>query len=205
MNYVLPSLPYKYNSLEPYFDEKTMEIHHTKHHQSYITKTNMVELDSHLSDLPAEELITKLIQIPLNKRTFLQNNLGGHVNHSLFWKSLKINTQLNGKLKDAIINNFSNILNFQKDFEKIAMDHFGSGWIWLIKNDNKLSIVSTQNQDSPLMGKHITGIDGYPIFGLDVWEHAYYLKYQNDRLSYIKAFWNVINWEEASHRFDNVI
>lgn len=204
MSFTLPSLPYSYDALEPFFDKKTMQIHHQKHHQTYIdnansTLTNLPEL----SNLPIIELIQKLESIPIHKQTVLRNNCGGHINHSLFWKFLGKNTILQGSLKDAIELNFTSISNFKDHFAKIAISRFGSGWVWLVKQNNSLSIVSTANQDNPLMGENITGVHGYPILGLDVWEHAYYLKYQNKRLDYVKAFWNIVNWEEVSIRFNN--
>lgn len=206
MNFKLPDLPYSYNALEPFFDEKTMEIHHKKHHQTYIDNVNAALLDlPEFSNLSILELIKKLKYLPNHKKTIVRNNSGGHINHSIFWKFLKKNTILQGPIKKEIEHNFSNIPNFQNCFEKIAISHFGSGWVWLIKNNNDLSIISTSNQDNPLMGKDICGTYGYPILGLDVWEHAYYLKYQNKRSEYIKAFWNVINWDEVSNRFNQYI
>ncbi|URJ25116.1 Fe-Mn family superoxide dismutase [Candidatus Blochmannia ocreatus (nom. nud.)] len=206
MKFILPPLNYTYNALEPFFDAKTMEIHYTKHHQTYIDNANAA-----LSDLPefsnftAIELIKKLNDLPKNKRTILRNNIGGHINHSFFWKYLKKNTILQGPLKDAIESNFKDISYFKDCFEKTAISRFGSGWVWLIKQKNTLSIVSTANQDNPLMGLEISGTHGYPILGLDVWEHAYYLKYQNRRIDYIKAFWNVINWNEVSNQFERYV
>ncbi|MXP51417.1 Fe-Mn family superoxide dismutase [Pantoea sp. SoEX] len=202
MSYSLPQLQYSYDALEPYFDEKTMEIHHTKHHQTYINNANILLKDTKLAELPVEDLITKLNELPINIRDALRNNAGGHANHSFFWQSLKLNSVLQGSLKYAIENTFDGFFKFQEEFEKIALSRFGSGWVWLIKNNNNLSIVSTANQDNPLMGKLIAGVSGYPIIGLDLWEHAYYLKYQNRRIDYIKAFWNVINWKKAEDRFD---
>ncbi|MFP3019749.1 MAG: superoxide dismutase [Mn] [Arsenophonus sp.] len=203
MNYTLPSLPYEYGTLEPYFDERTMKIHHTKHHQTYINNTNDALKDFfELSQLDIDDLIQNLDKIPAEKRTFLRNNAGGHANHSLFWKGLKIGTKLQGKLKSAIEYNFDNIDNFKKIFEKEAISRFGSGWAWLIlKSNGKLIVVSTANQDNPLMGEDISGVSGYPILGLDVWEHAYYLRYENRRSEYIEAFWSVVNWNEAEKRF----
>lgn len=203
MSFTLPSLPYSYNALEPFFDEKTMKIHHQKHHQAYIDNANCALKDlPEFSNLSSVELIRKLKYLPEHKKNILRNNCGGHINHSLFWSFLKKNTILQGSLKNALENNFSSISEFKNNFEKISISHFGSGWIWLIKKNNSLSIVSTANQDNPLMEKSISGVNGYPIFGLDVWEHAYYLKYQNKRLDYIKAFWNIINWDEISIRFN---
>lgn len=205
MSFTLPTLPYSYDALEPFLDAQTMKIHHQKHHQTYVDNANSALIDlPEFSNIPIQELIQKLEDIPDQKQTVLRNNCGGHINHCLFWKSLKKNTILQGPLKTAIEKNFSNFSIFKDHFEKAAMNRFGSGWIWLVKNKNYLSIVSTANQDNPLMGKNITGIHGYPILGLDVWEHAYYLKYQNKRLDYVKAFWNIINWEEVSTIFNQL-
>ncbi|MGP1930185.1 MAG: Fe-Mn family superoxide dismutase [Arsenophonus sp. ET-YP4-MAG3] len=203
MNYILPSLPYEYRALEPYFDERTMKIHHTKHHQTYINNTNDALKDFFdFSEFDIDNLIQNLDKIPINKRNFLRNNAGGHANHSIFWNGLKLGTKLQGELKYSIEHNFVSVNNFKEIFEKTAITLFGSGWIWLILTlDRKLEIVSTANQDNPLMGKVISGVSGYPILGLDIWEHAYYLKYENRRADYIKSFWSVINWDEASRRF----
>ncbi|KAE9529937.1 superoxide dismutase [Mn] [Testudinibacter aquarius] len=203
MAYTLPELPYAYDALEPHFDKQTMEIHHSKHHQAYVNNANAVlETLPEWQDKCPGELIANLDKIPADKRTALRNNAGGHANHSLFWKGLKLGTTLQGALKDAIVHDFGSVEAFQAEFEKAAATRFGSGWAWLVLNDGKLSVVSTANQDSPLMGKEIAGVAGFPILGLDVWEHAYYLKYQNRRPDYIKAFWNVVNWDEAAARFD---
>ncbi|MDC9606658.1 superoxide dismutase [Mn] [Xenorhabdus griffiniae] len=204
MSHSLPSLPYSYDALEPHFDKQTMEIHHTKHHQTYVTNTNTaLEAFPELSELHIDELIQQLDKIPADKRTFIRNNAGGHSNHSLFWKGLKLGTVLDGALKAAIERDFGNIDSFKEKFEQAAATRFGSGWAWLVlKEDGKLAVVSTANQDSPLMGEEIAGASGYPIVGLDVWEHAYYLKYQNRRPDYIKAFWHVVNWDEAAKRYE---
>ena len=205
MAYQLPALPYAYDALEPHFDTQTMEIHHSKHHQAYVNNANAV-----LANLPeweklsAEELIARLAELPENVRTPLRNNAGGHANHSLFWQILKTGTTLQGKLKAAIERDFGSVEAFQAEFEKAAATRFGSGWAWLVYEDGKLKVVSTANQDSPLMGQAVSGVSGYPIIGLDVWEHAYYLKFQNRRPDYIKAFWQVVNWDEAARRFESV-
>lgn len=205
MSFILPSLTYSYDALEPFLDEKTMKIHHTKHHQAYIDNANAALIDlPEFSNLPVIELIKKLNHLPNHKKTILRNNAGGHINHSLFWKYLKKNTILQGSLKDAIEYNFSSISSFKDHFEKTAISRFGSGWVWLIKQNDTLSIVSTANQDNPLMGTDISGTNGYPILGLDVWEHAYYLKYQNRRLDYIRSFWNIVNWDEVYAQFNQV-
>ncbi|ALV94010.1 MULTISPECIES: superoxide dismutase [Mn] [Pantoea] len=201
MSYSLPSLPYAYDALEPHFDKQTMEIHHSKHHQAYVNNANAALEGTEFANLPVEELIAKLDQLPVDKKGPLRNNAGGHANHSFFWKGLKLGTSLQGELKAAIEKDFGSVEAFQAEFEKAATTRFGSGWAWLVKKGDKLAVVSTANQDSPLMGEAISGASGTPIIGLDVWEHAYYLKYQNKRPDYIKAFWNVVNWDEAAARF----
>ncbi|NAT77201.1 superoxide dismutase [Mn] [Dickeya dadantii] len=203
MSYSLPSLPYAYDALEPHFDKQTMEIHHSKHHQAYVNNANAaLESLPEFAGLSAEELITKLDQLPADKKGPLRNNAGGHANHSLFWKGLKLGTTLTGELKAAIERDFGSVDAFKEKFEQAAATRFGSGWAWLVlKDDGKLAVVSTANQDSPLMGEAISGASGCPIIALDVWEHAYYLKYQNRRPDYIKAFWSVVNWDEAAKRF----
>ncbi|AYN24856.1 Fe-Mn family superoxide dismutase [Buchnera aphidicola] len=201
MSYFLPNLSYSYNALEPFFDEETMKIHHTKHHQNYINNTNSILEKTSFSSLSIEELMSIFNEISLENKTALRNNAGGHINHSLFWKGLKIGTSLQGDLKSEINKQFGSIESFKRKFEDVALNHFGSGWVWLVNQNGLLSVVSTINQDNPLMGKSISGTYGYPIIGLDIWEHAYYLKYQNRRLDYIKSFWNVVNWDEASDRF----
>ncbi|MEM8147769.1 superoxide dismutase [Mn] [Morganella morganii] len=202
MSYVLPALPYAYDALEPHFDKMTMEIHHTKHHQTYVNNTNTaLEAFPEMANLDIDDLIAQLDKFPADKRTFIRNNAGGHSNHSMFWKGLKTGTTLQGDLKAAIERDFGSVEAFQAEFEKAAATRFGSGWAWLVLKDGKLAVVSTANQDSPLMGEAISGTSGYPIIVLDVWEHAYYLKFQNRRPDYIKAFWSVVNWDEAAARF----
>lgn len=204
MAYTLPELGYAYDALEPFFDKETMEIHRTKHHQAYINNANAaLEAHPELLALCPARLIQDLNQVPAEKRVAVRNNVGGHVNHTLFWKGLKVGTTLQGALKAAIERDFGSVEAFQAEFEKAAATRFGSGWAWLVLGqDGKLSVVSTANQDAPLMGKEIAGAEGFPIIGLDVWEHAYYLHYQNRRPDYIKAFWNVVNWDEAARRFE---
>lgn len=203
MSYTLPKLPYGYDALEPHFDKQTMEIHHSKHHQAYVNNANnaLEGLSDDLKKLTAEELITQLDKVPADKRTVLRNNAGGHANHSLFWTILKTGTTLKGELKQAIERDFGSIDEFKQKFEQAAASRFGSGWAWLVLQGDKLAVVSTANQDSPLMGEATSGTSGYPIVGLDVWEHAYYLKYQNRRPDYIKAFWDVVDWDEVEKRF----
>lgn len=203
MAFTLPELGYDYDALEPHFDAKTMEIHHSKHHQAYVNNANVALEGTEWADKSAEEVIANLDKIPSDKQNAVRNNAGGHANHSLFWTILKTGTQLQGSLKEAIERDFGSVDAFKEAFEKAAQTRFGSGWAWLVKQGDKLAVVSTANQDSPLMGKDIAGCEGTPIIGLDVWEHAYYLNYQNRRPDYIKAFWNVVNWDEAQKRFDN--
>lgn len=202
MSFTLPELGYSYDALEPHFDKETMEIHHSRHHQAYVNNANAALEGSEWADKSAEEVIANLDKIPAEKQTAVRNNAGGHANHSLFWTVLKTGTELKGSLKDAIVRDFGSVEAFQEQFEKAAATRFGSGWAWLVKQGDKLAVVSTANQDSPLMGKDIAGCEGTPIIGLDVWEHAYYLKYQNKRPDYIKAFWNVVNWDKAQENFD---
>ncbi|NSM10063.1 superoxide dismutase [Mn] [Moraxella bovoculi] len=202
MAFVLPELGYAYDALEPHFDKETMEIHHSKHHQAYVNNANAALEGTEWADKSAEEVIANLDKIPADKQTAVRNNAGGHANHSLFWTILKTGTELSGSLKEAIERDFGSVDAFKEEFEKAAQTRFGSGWAWLVKQGDKLAVVSTANQDSPLMGKSVAGCEGQPIIGLDVWEHAYYLKYQNKRPDYIKAFWNVVNWDEAQKRFE---
>lgn len=202
MSFTLPELGYSYDALEPHFDKETMEIHHSRHHQAYVNNANAALEGSEWADKSTEEVIANLDKIPADKQTAVRNNAGGHANHSLFWTVLKTGTELKGSLKDAIVRDFGSVEAFQEQFEKAAATRFGSGWAWLVKQGDKLAVVSTANQDSPLMGKDVAGCEGTPIIGLDVWEHAYYLKYQNKRPDYIKAFWNVVNWDKAQENFD---
>jgi len=209
MAYTLPELGYAYDALEPHFDAQTMEIHHSKHHQAYVNNANAVlenspELQELASGCPGK-LLAHLHEVAPEKRPALRNNAGGHLNHSLFWKSLKKGTTLQGPLKDAIVRDFGSVENFKAEFEKAAATRFGSGWAWLVLENGKLSVASTANQDNPIMGKEFAGCSGTPIFGLDVWEHAYYLKFQNRRPDYIKEFWNVLNWDFANERFEKVL
>lgn len=205
MAYTLPPLPYAYDALEPYFDARTMEIHHGKHHQAYVNNANAaLENLPEWADVDAETLIARLDELPENLRTVLRNNVGGHANHSLFWQILKPGTRLQGELQAAIERDFGSVAAFQTQFEQAAASRFGSGWAWLVYENGRLNVTSTANQDSPLMGQAVSGASGYPIIGLDVWEHAYYLQYQNRRPDYIKAFWHVVNWDEAARRFAEV-
>lgn len=199
----LPLLTYNYDALEPYIDKQTMEIHYTKHHQTYVNKTNIIlNKIEQCYEQNIFDIIKNLHKFPLKDKSILRNNAGGHINHSIFWKCLKKHTLLTGSIKNAIEHEFSSITNFKSIFEEIAINHFGSGWIWLVIENNILKIVATNNQDNPLMGADISGVSGVPILGLDIWEHAYYLKYKNNRIDYIKAFWNIINWDEVNTNFN---
>ncbi|OBX04414.1 superoxide dismutase [Gallibacterium genomosp. 3] len=204
MAFKLPELGYAYDALEPHFDALTMEIHHSKHHQAYVNNANaaLEGLSQELQDMCPGQLSSNLDKVPAEKFTELRNNAGGHFNHSLFWKSLKKDTTLQGKLKEAIERDFGSVDAFKAEFEKAAATRFGSGWAWLIVKDGKLAVVSTANQDNPLMGKEVAGCEGFPLVGLDVWEHAYYLKFQNRRPDYIKEFWNVVNWDFVAQRYE---
>lgn len=198
MAYTLPALPYATNALEPHIDAKTMEIHHTKHHQAYINNANKALEGSPLAAKTAEELISNLDQIPENIRTVLRNNAGGHANHSLFWTVIGPNAggEPTGEIRAAIDAELSGFEEFKKAFTAAATTRFGSGWAWLsLTKAGKLVVESTANQDSPLMHGNT------PLLGLDVWEHAYYLHYQNRRPDYIAAFFNVINWDEVNARY----
>ncbi len=199
MTFKLPKLDYSYDALEPHIDAQTMEIHHTKHHQAYINNANAA-LENHkgFKDMDVKELLEKLDQVPENIRTAVKNNAGGHYNHSIFWKMISPNG--GGKPQDDLAKKIEEDLggfeNFKEEFNKAATSRFGSGWAWLVLDNGKLQVMSTANQDSPVSEGKV------PLLGLDVWEHAYYLKYQNKRPDYIEAFWNVINWEEVAKRLN---
>ncbi|EHK0650239.1 superoxide dismutase [Enterococcus faecium] len=199
MTYTLPDLPYAYDALEPYIDEETMHLHHDKHHNTYVTNLNAaIEKYPELGEKTIEELLSDMDAIPTDIKTAVRNNGGGHANHSFFWEIMAPNAggEPTGEIKEAINEAFGDFSSFKEEFKKAAAGRFGSGWAWLVMENGKLVITSTANQDSPLMeGKT-------PILGLDVWEHAYYLKYKNVRPDYIAAFWNVINWDEVNKRFE---
>ncbi|MFC7393335.1 superoxide dismutase [Scopulibacillus cellulosilyticus] len=198
-NYQLPDLPYDYNALEPHIDEQTMRIHHDKHHGTYVSKLNgALEGKDNLSSQSVEDLLRNINDVPEDIRTAVRNNGGGHANHSFFWQILCPNGGGNptGAVADAINAKFGSFEDFKSKFADVAAARFGSGWAWLVVNNGELELYSTPNQDSPLMeGKT-------PILGLDVWEHAYYLKYQNKRPDYINAFWNVVKWDEVNKRYE---
>jgi len=205
MAFTLPALPYAFDALEPHIDAKTMEIHHDKHHQAYITNVNNALAGSPLESKTVEALIADLSVVPEDKRTAVRNNAGGHANHSLFWTVIGPGKggPPSGVLASSIDSTFGSFDKFKELFGAAATTRFGSGWAWLVVEGGKLSIGSTANQDSPLMGKTVAGISGTPLLGLDVWEHAYYLHYQNRRPDYIKAFWNVVNWDAVAEGLHN--
>lgn len=205
MSYELPKLAYAYDALVPHIDAKTMEIHHSKHHQAYITNVNKALADAGVAAPEGVcDLISDLSKLPEAIRGAVRNNGGGHANHALFWKIIgpgKGGAPV-GKLAAAIDAELGGFAKFKEDFAKAGATRFGSGWAWLVVTaDKKLAIGSTANQDTPVMGKAVAGIEGHPIIALDVWEHAYYLNYQNRRPDYIAAFWNVVNWEVAEERY----
>src|SRR5512140_2476072 len=201
MGYELPPLPYAKDALEPYIDAMTMEIHHDKHHAAYVTNVNKaIAGKADLESKSVEALIGNLDAVPPDIRGVVRNNGGGHANHSMFWKILapKAGGSPSGPLADDIKSVFGSLEAFKEKFEAAGIGRFGSGWAWLVVNKGRLEIVSTANQDNPLMGKAVSGAEGTPVLGCDVWEHAYYLKYQNRRADYLKAFWNVVNWPEVA-------
>ncbi|MGB7631057.1 MAG: superoxide dismutase, partial [Candidatus Deferrimicrobium sp.] len=198
MTHNLPPLPYPFDALEPYIDAKTMEIHHDKHHGAYVNNLNKA-LEGHpeLQKLPVEELLTRISKVPEAVRTAVRNNGGGHLNHSMFWKIMKKGGggEPSGDLSDAINKTFGSFGDFKKTFTQAATSRFGSGWAWLLIRGGKLTVESTANQDNPIID------GGKALFGLDVWEHAYYLKYQNRRPEYIEAWWNTVNWAQVADNF----
>ena len=205
MAYELPALPYPKDALEPHIDAQTMEIHHDKHHGAYVANVNKaIAGKADLETKPVEALIANLEAVPADIRGPVRNNGGGHANHSMFWKILgpRAGGAPTGKLADDIKSAFGGFDAFKEKFEAAGVGRFGSGWAWLVVNQGKLEIVSTANQDNPLMGKAVAGVEGKPVFGCDVWEHAYYLKYQNRRADYLKAFWNVVSWAEVAKNYE---
>ena len=196
MAFELPKLPYEADALEPHIDKETMEIHHDKHHNTYVTKLNSAVEGTDLESKSIEEIIANLDSVPENIQTAVRNNGGGHLNHSLFWEFLTPNSEEKGTVVDKIKEQWGSLDEFKKEFADKAAGRFGSGWAWLVVNNGKLEIVTTPNQDNPLTeGKT-------PILCIDVWEHAYYLKYQNKRPDYISAFWNVVNWEKVDELYN---
>ncbi|HEY5297689.1 MAG TPA: superoxide dismutase [Verrucomicrobiae bacterium] len=204
MAYELPPLPYPPDALEPHLDKATMEIHHGKHHAAYVANLNKaVAGHADLENKSIDDLVKNIASVPENLRGAMRNNGGGHWNHSFFWKILapKAGGPPTGKLAEAINAAFGSFEEFKTKFEAAGAGRFGSGWAWLVAHNGKLEIVSTANQDNPLMGKTVAGAEGKPIFGVDVWEHAYYLKYQNKRADYLKAVWNVVDWNAVAKHF----
>lgn len=196
MAYEVPALPYAYDALEPHIDAQTMTIHHDKHHQAYVDKVNAALEGTEWADKPIEEVVANLSSLPADKQGPVRNNGGGHLNHTLFWEALSPDGgEPTGELADAINAKFGSLDAFKEQFEAAGVNQFGSGWAWLVLDGGELAITSTANQDSPLT-------DGKtPLLGNDVWEHAYYLKYQNQRPAYLKAFWNVVNWDKVAERY----
>ncbi len=198
MAFELPPLPYDYNALEPYIDTQTMQLHHDKHHQTYVTNLNNALKDTEFASLEPEQVVRRLNEVPDAVRTAVRNNGGGHVNHTMFWQIMKPNGggEPTGDIGNAITTSFGSFDAFKTAFNDAGAKQFGSGWAWLtLGQDGKLQISSTPNQDSPLLN----GV--YPILGNDVWEHAYYLKYQNRRPEYLSSWWNVVNWDEINKRY----
>jgi superoxide dismutase, Fe-Mn family len=197
MAYEVPSLPYDYAALEPHIDEQTMRIHHDKHHQAYVDKANAALEGTEWADKPVEEVLRNLDRIPQDKRTIVRNNGGGHANHTLFWEimSPEGGQDPEGELADAITQTFGSVSDLKQKVTDAAVNQFGSGWGWLVLDGGSLAVISTPNQDTPLLDGKV------PLLGVDVWEHAYYLKYQNRRPDYIAAWWNVVNWDEVARRY----
>jgi Fe-Mn family superoxide dismutase len=197
MAYSVPPLPYAYDALEPHIDKLTMEIHHDKHHQAYVDKVNAALEGTSLADTPIEDVLKDLSQVPEAKRTAVRNNGGGHYNHSLFWESMSADGggSPDGALGEAIASTFGSFSDFQAKLKETGVNQFGSGWSWLVHDGSGLAVVGTPNQDNPIS-------DGKtPLLGVDVWEHAYYLKYQNKRPDYLDAWWNTVDWAKVSERF----
>jgi Fe-Mn family superoxide dismutase len=207
MPFTLPDLPYAFNALEPVIDARTMEIHHDKHHGGYVNNANKaLEGQANLANKSVEEVISNLTAVPDAIRTAVRNNGGGHYNHSLFWPLMAPKGQggggePTGELAQAIQSDLGGFAKFKEDFAKAAATRFGSGWAWLCVKNGKLGVCSTANQDNPLMGEGVAGCGGKPVLGLDVWEHAYYLNYQNRRPDYVTAWWDVVNWAQANKNY----
>jgi superoxide dismutase, Fe-Mn family len=201
MAFEVPPLPYDYNALEPYIDTQTMQLHHDKHHAAYVNNlNNALQNQSQLASWTVEDLVQRINEVPEGIRTAVRNNAGGHINHSMFWQIMKPNGggEPTGELGSAIQQAFGSFDQFKAAFNDAGVKRFGSGWTWLVLDrSGKLQVISTANQDSPMM-------DGmFPVMGNDVWEHAYYLKYQNRRPDYLAAWWNVVNWDEITHRYQH--
>ncbi|MEA2169855.1 MAG: superoxide dismutase, Fe-Mn family [Solirubrobacteraceae bacterium] len=197
MAYDVPDLPYDYNALEPHIDEETMRIHHDKHHQAYVDKANAALEGTEWADKSVEEVLQSLDSLPSDKQGPVRNNAGGHYNHSLFWESMSPDGggEPSGALGDAIDSKFGSFDDFKAAFKEAGIGQFGSGWAWLVKDGDGVDIAKTPNQDSPISSGTT------PLLGIDVWEHAYYLKYQNKRPDYIDAWWNTVNWDKVAERF----
>jgi Fe-Mn family superoxide dismutase len=200
MAYSVPPLPYPYDALEPHIDKQTMEIHHDKHHQAYVDKVNAALEGTPLAEAPIEDVLRDLSQVPEDKRTAVRNNGGGHYNHTLFWEHMSPDGggEPSGALADAIASAFGSFADFQAKLKEAGVNQFGSGWAWLVHDGSGLAVVSTPNQDNPVSN------GSTPLVGVDVWEHAYYLKYQNRRPDYIDAWWNTVDWDVVAQRFSAV-
>jgi superoxide dismutase, Fe-Mn family len=198
MPFQVPDLPYDYGALEPHIDEQTMRLHHDKHHQTYVDKANAALEGTEWADRPVEEVLANLDQLPEDKRTPVRNNAGGHANHTLFWElmSPQGGGEPGGALAAAIADAFGDVETLKQRVNDAAINQFGSGWGWLVKDGSSLAVVATANQDSPILQRQT------PLLGVDVWEHAYYLRYQNRRPDYVAAWWNVVNWPEVARRFE---
>jgi Fe-Mn family superoxide dismutase len=198
MPFQVPELPYDYPALEPHIDEQTMRLHHDKHHQAYVDKANAALEGTQWADATVEEVLANLDNLPDDKRTAVRNNGGGHYNHSLFWPSMGPGGggAPDGELAQAIESAFGSFEDFKTKFNEAGVNQFGSGWAWLVKDGSSVAVIATPNQDSPLLQGRT------PLLGVDVWEHAYYLRYQNRRPDYVAAWWNVVNWPEVARRFE---
>jgi superoxide dismutase, Fe-Mn family len=198
MAFQVPDLPYDYAALEPHIDEQTMRLHHDKHHQAYVDKANAALEGTEWADKPVEDVLANLNALPEDKRTPVRNNAGGHANHSLFWQLMSPDGggEPDGALADAIADAFGDAGSLRQKLNDAGVNQFGSGWAWLVKEGSSLAVLSTANQDSPILEGQT------PLLGIDVWEHAYYLRYQNRRPDYLAAWWNVVNWAEVARRFE---
>ncbi len=198
MPFQVPDLPYDYAALEPHIDEQTMRVHHDKHHQAYVDKANAALEGTEWADKPVEDVLANLNALPEDKRTPVRNNAGGHANHSLFWQLMSPDGggEPEGALADAIADAFGDADSLRQKLNDAGVNQFGSGWAWLVKDGSSLAVLSTANQDSPILQGQT------PLLGIDVWEHAYYLRYQNRRPDYLAAWWNVVNWAEVARRFE---
>jgi Fe-Mn family superoxide dismutase len=201
MPFDVPPLPYGYDALEPHIDEETMRLHHDKHHQTYVDKANAALVGTDLADAPVEDVLQNLDRLPEDKRAPVQNNAGGHANHTLFWEIMSPDGggRPDGSLAQAIDETFGSFETFQERLADAAVNRFGSGWGWLVHDGSGLAVVATSNQDSPVLEGQV------PLLGVDVWEHAYYLRYQNRRPEYVAAWWNVVNWPEVARRYESVV